>query len=80
MIVEGEMRFDYTLRPGIVRTSNALRLLAMAGIDVPEHERQALEGSPLHTTETPSAQAIRDTRIAPAITAVTTSVFPKETR
>jgi DNA mismatch repair ATPase MutS len=31
----GEMRFDYRLRPGPVRTSNALRLLAMAGVDVP---------------------------------------------
>ncbi len=30
----GEMRFDYLLRDGPVRTSNALRLLAMAGIDV----------------------------------------------
>jgi DNA mismatch repair ATPase MutS len=32
----GEMRFDYRLRPGVVRTSNALRLLKMAGIDVEE--------------------------------------------
>lgn len=31
----GEMRFDYRLRPGIVKSSNALQLLAMAGIDVP---------------------------------------------
>lgn len=31
---EGEMRFDYLLRDGPVRTSNALRLLAMAGINV----------------------------------------------
>jgi hypothetical protein len=35
VIENGEMRFDYRLRPGVVRTSNALRLLAMAGIDVP---------------------------------------------
>ncbi|MET0342061.1 MAG: DNA mismatch repair protein MutS [Polyangiales bacterium] len=34
----GEMRFDYTLRDGVVKTSNALRLLAMAGIDVPASE------------------------------------------
>jgi DNA mismatch repair ATPase MutS len=34
VVSEGEMRFDYRLRPGIVRTSNALRLLAMAGIDI----------------------------------------------
>ena len=38
VVVEGEMRFDYRLRPGVVRTSNALRLLAMAGIDVPEND------------------------------------------
>lgn len=30
----GEMRFDYKLREGVVKTSNALRLLKMAGIDV----------------------------------------------
>jgi DNA mismatch repair ATPase MutS len=30
----GEMRFDYRLRDGVVKTSNALRLLAMAGVDV----------------------------------------------
>jgi Flp pilus assembly protein TadB len=34
VFVEGEMRFDYTLREGVVKTSNALRLLSMAGIDV----------------------------------------------
>jgi hypothetical protein len=39
------MVFDYRLRPGIVRTSNALRLLALAGIDVPPDERRALEGT-----------------------------------
>jgi DNA mismatch repair ATPase MutS len=44
VIIEGEMRFDYKLRPGIVRTSNALRLLAMAGVDVPQNERDTLEG------------------------------------
>jgi hypothetical protein len=43
VVVDGEMRFDYRLRPGIVRTSNALRLLAMAGVDVPLHDREALE-------------------------------------
>jgi hypothetical protein len=32
----GEMKFDYRLRPGVVKTSNALRLLKMAGIDVDE--------------------------------------------
>ena len=31
---EGEMTFDYRLRPGVVKTSNALRLLAMAGVEV----------------------------------------------
>lgn len=33
---DGEMRFDYQLRDGVVRTSNALRLLRMAGIHVPD--------------------------------------------
>ncbi len=31
---DGEMIFDYRLRPGVVKTSNALRLLAMAGVEV----------------------------------------------
>jgi len=35
----GEMLFDYLLRDGPVRTSNALRLLALAGIDVPVDEK-----------------------------------------
>lgn len=35
VMIEGEMTFDYRLRPGVVRTSNALRLLRMAGVDVP---------------------------------------------
>lgn len=33
---EGEILFDYRLRPGVVRTSNALRLLGQLGIEVPE--------------------------------------------
>jgi len=45
VVVDGEMRFDYRLRPGIVRTSNALRLLALAGIEVPAAERAALESA-----------------------------------
>jgi hypothetical protein len=46
VVIEGEMRFDYKLRPGIVRTSNALRLLAMAGIHVPEQDRQDQQQAP----------------------------------
>ncbi len=38
---EGEMRFDYKLREGVVKTSNALRLLALAGIDVPASDAVA---------------------------------------
>ncbi len=41
---DGEMVFDYRLRPGVVRTSNALRLLAMAGIEVDVDD--ALDDSP----------------------------------
>ena len=28
------MTFDYRLRPGVVRSTNALRLMKMVGIDV----------------------------------------------
>ena len=35
---DGEMTFDYRLKPGVVKTSNALRLLKMAGIDVPDDD------------------------------------------
>ncbi len=34
VIADGEMIFDYRLRPGVVRTSNALRLLSQVGIEV----------------------------------------------
>jgi len=46
VVIDGEMRFDYKLRPGIVRTSNALRLLQMAGIHVPEQDRQDQQQAP----------------------------------
>jgi DNA mismatch repair ATPase MutS len=36
------MLFDYKLRPGVVRTSNALRLLTLAGIDVPGESLQLM--------------------------------------
>jgi DNA mismatch repair ATPase MutS len=35
VVVEGEMTFDYTLRPGIVQTTNALEVLRRAGVMVP---------------------------------------------
>ena len=34
VVIDDEMTFDYKLRDGVVRTSNALRLLRMAGIQV----------------------------------------------
>ena len=34
VIEDGVMTFDYRLRPGVVKTSNALRLLAQVGIEV----------------------------------------------
>jgi DNA mismatch repair ATPase MutS len=37
----GEMKFDYKLRQGVVQTSNALRLLALAGVDVQVDDRLA---------------------------------------
>jgi hypothetical protein len=40
--VEGEtMTFDYLLRPGVVQSSNALRLMRAVGIDVPDESRAA---------------------------------------
>jgi hypothetical protein len=44
VVTAGQMHFDYQLRAGIVRTSNALRLLAMAGVEVPRKDREAVEG------------------------------------
>jgi hypothetical protein len=34
----GRMRFDYKLREGVVRTTNALRVLALAGIPIRDHQ------------------------------------------
>lgn len=34
-VVQGSMTFDYTLRPGPVRSGNALRLMRAVGLDVP---------------------------------------------
>jgi len=36
-VENGEMRFDYQLRDGVVRTTNALRLMQQAGIPVRAH-------------------------------------------
>jgi DNA mismatch repair ATPase MutS len=36
-IQDGEMTFDYRLRPGVVATTNALALLAKVGIDIEVH-------------------------------------------
>jgi len=44
VVVDGEMRFDYRLRQGVVKTSNALRLLALAGIDVPRDDVALVDG------------------------------------
>ncbi|MEC7525459.1 MAG: DNA mismatch repair protein MutS [Myxococcota bacterium] len=38
VIADGVMTFDYRLRPGVVKTSNALRLLAQVGIEVGDEE------------------------------------------
>ena len=46
VVVDGEMRFDYRLRPGVVRTSNALRLLGMAGVDVPQDDGRMVDPDP----------------------------------
>jgi hypothetical protein len=36
LVEDGAMTFDYRLREGVVDTSNALRVMRMAGLDVPE--------------------------------------------
>ena len=46
VVSDGEMRFDYLLRPGVVRTSNALRLLGLAGVDVPEDDGRMVDPDP----------------------------------
>ncbi len=33
-VVDGEIRFDYLMQPGVVRTSNALLLMRKMGLDV----------------------------------------------
>lgn len=35
-IIDGQMVFDYTLRPGPCPTTNALRIMALAGLPVPD--------------------------------------------
>jgi MutS domain V len=34
LVADDKMTFDYTLKPGVVRTANALRLMKLIGIDV----------------------------------------------
>jgi len=38
LLVDGKMTFDYRLRPGVVDTTNALRVLRMAGVPVEDSE------------------------------------------
>ena len=33
-IADGQIRFDYAMRPGVVRKSNALALMRAVGLDV----------------------------------------------
>ena len=37
-LVDSRMTFDYVMRPGVVRKSNALELMRMVGIDIPDDE------------------------------------------
>jgi hypothetical protein len=41
LLVDGKMTFDYRLRPGVVDTTNALRVLRMAGVPVEDPEQEA---------------------------------------
>ena len=40
VLEDGRMRFDYTLREGVVESTNALRVLALAGIPVRDDARE----------------------------------------
>ena len=40
VLEDGRMRFDYRLRQGVVDTTNALRVLALAGIPVRDDARE----------------------------------------
>jgi len=40
VLEDGRMRFDYTLRRGVVQSTNALRVLALAGIPVRDDARE----------------------------------------
>jgi hypothetical protein len=44
VLLDGEMVFDYRLRDGVVRTSNALRLLQLAGIDLKDVDDRVTDG------------------------------------
>lgn len=44
VLLDDEMVFDYRLREGVVRTSNALRLLQLAGIDLREVDDRVTDG------------------------------------
>jgi DNA mismatch repair ATPase MutS len=33
-IVDGQMRFDYAMRPGVVRKSNAIELMRSVGLEI----------------------------------------------
>jgi DNA mismatch repair ATPase MutS len=40
-LVEGEMRFDYRLKPGPVTRSNALAIMRAVGLDIPASSADA---------------------------------------
>jgi DNA mismatch repair ATPase MutS len=63
VIEDGEMRFDYRLREGVVRTSNALRLLALAGIDVAADDAVSFAAS--DTKAAPAEAAASPSRSRP---------------
>lgn len=46
IIRDGRMAFDYTLKPGVVRTTNALRLMRLVGLDIDIPGLDGDEGAP----------------------------------
>jgi DNA mismatch repair ATPase MutS len=61
VIHHGEMTFDYRLRPGVVRTSNALRLLRQAGIEVEDDEGARVEDDEGARVEDDEGARVEDT-------------------
>jgi hypothetical protein len=53
IIRDGRMAFDYKLKPGVVTTTNALRLMRLVGLDLPGIPLAPTEDAPRHEPPPP---------------------------